>query len=103
LLLGAWFRQQLGCPVTMENRPDSIGVKAVYMVRLVRDSSSIEILRDQSNIAVLSQTNQPPKELSLPVRSLKDCLAEDLRRLDSDLAFEKVITSGLDLLLEEQK
>jgi glucose-6-phosphate dehydrogenase assembly protein OpcA len=103
LLLGAWFRQQLGCPVTMENRPDSIGVKAVYMVRLVRDSSSIEILRDQSNIAVLSQTNQPPKELSLPVRSLKDCLAEDLRRLDPDLAFEKVITSGLDLLLEEQK
>jgi glucose-6-phosphate dehydrogenase assembly protein OpcA len=103
LLLGAWFRQQLGCPVVMEHRPDSVGVKAVYMVRLVREGSSIEILRDQSNIAVLSQTNQPPKELSLPVRSLRDCLAEDLRRLDPDLAFEKVITSGLDLLLEEQK
>jgi glucose-6-phosphate dehydrogenase assembly protein OpcA len=103
LLLGAWFRQQLGCRVVMEHRPDSVGVKAVYMVRLVRDGSSIEILRDQSNIAVLSQTNQPPKELSLPVRSLRDCLAEDLRRLDPDLAFEKVITSGLDLLLEEQK
>ena len=66
LLLGAWFRQQLGCRVVMEHRPDSVGVKAVYMVRLVRDGSSIEILRDQSNIAVLSQTNQPPKELSLP-------------------------------------
>ena len=103
LLLGAWFRQQLGCRVVMEHRPDSVGVKAVYMVRLVRDGSSIEILRDQSNIAVLSQTNQPPKELSLPVRSLRDCLAEDLRRLDPDLAFEKVITAGLDLLLEEQK
>jgi glucose-6-phosphate dehydrogenase assembly protein OpcA len=103
LLLGAWFRQQLGCRVVMEHRPDSVGVKAVYVVRLVRDGSSIEILRDQSNIAVLSQTNQPPKELSLPVRSLRDCLAEDLRRLDPDLAFEKVITSGLDLLLEEQK
>ena len=103
LLLGAWFRQQLGCRVVMEHRPDSVGVKAVYMVRLLRDGSSIEILRDQSNIAVLSQTNQPPKELSLPVRSLRDCLAEDLRRLDQDLAFEKVITSGLDLLLEEQK
>ena len=103
LLLGAWFRQQLGCRVVMEHRPDSVGVKAVYMVRLLRDGSSIEILRDQSNIAVLSQTNQPPKELSLPVRSLRDCLAEDLRRLDPDLAFEKVITSGLDLLLEEQK
>jgi glucose-6-phosphate dehydrogenase assembly protein OpcA len=102
LLLGAWLRQQLGCPVSMVHREDSIGVKAVYLVRLVRKNSSIEILRDQSNIAVLSQTNQPPKELSLPVRSLRDCLAEDLRRLDPDLAFEKVITTGLDLLLKEQ-
>jgi glucose-6-phosphate dehydrogenase assembly protein OpcA len=102
LLLGAWLRQQLGCPVSMVHREDSIGVKAVYLVRLVREDSSIEILRDQSNIAVLSQTNQPPKELSLPVRSLRDCLAEDLRRLDPDLAFEKVITTGLDLLIKEQ-
>ena len=102
LLLGAWLRQQLACPVKMVNRADSVGVKAVYLVRLTRQDSTIEILRDQSNIAVLSQTNQPPKELSLPVRSIRDCLAEDLRRLDADLAFEKVITSGLDLLLKEQ-
>jgi glucose-6-phosphate dehydrogenase assembly protein OpcA len=103
LLLAAWLRQQLSCPVAMEHRVDSVGVKAVYLVRLVRADSSIEILRDQSNIAVLSQTNQPPKELSLPVRSLRDCLAEDLRRLDPDLAFEKVITSGLELLFREEK
>lgn len=103
LLLGAWFRQQLGCPVSMEDRAETAGVKAVYSVRLVRSDSSIEILRNQSNIAVLSQTNQPPKELSLPVRSLRDCLAEDLRRLDPDLAFEKVIKNGLGLLLKEQR
>jgi glucose-6-phosphate dehydrogenase assembly protein OpcA len=102
LLLAAWFRQQLECPVTLEHRDDSVGVKAVYLVRLTREDSSIEILRDQSNIAVLSQTNQPPKELSLPVRSLRDCLAEDLRRLDPDLAYEKVICSGLEILLGEQ-
>lgn len=103
LLLAAWFRQQLQCPVAMEHRAESAGVKAVYLVRLTRSDSSIEILRDQTNIAVLSQTNQPPKELSLPVRSLRDCLAEDLRRLDPDLAFGKVITSGLEILLEDQR
>jgi glucose-6-phosphate dehydrogenase assembly protein OpcA len=102
LLLGAWLRQQLACPVKMEHRAETIGVRAVYLVRLTRADSSIEILRDQTNVAVLSQTGQPSKELSLPVRSLKDCLAEDLRRLDPDLAFEKVITSGLHLLLKEQ-
>jgi glucose-6-phosphate dehydrogenase assembly protein OpcA len=103
ILLGAWFRQQLGCPVNMEHRAETAGVKAVYLVRLVRSDSSIEILRDQSNIAVLSQSNQPSKELSLPVRSLRDCLAEDLRRLDPDVAFEKVITVGLELLGKEHK
>ena len=94
VLLAAWLKQQLGCEVLTTHREESEGVKGVYLVRLNRTNSSIEILRDQSNIAVLSQTNQPPKELSLPVRSLRDCLAEDLRRLDSDLGFEKVITQG---------
>jgi len=95
LLLAAWLKIQLSCPVSTKHRADTEGVKAVYLVRLIREGSEIEILRDQSNIATLSQTNQPPKELSLPVRSLRDCLTEDLRRLDPDLAFEKVITGGL--------
>jgi glucose-6-phosphate dehydrogenase assembly protein OpcA len=102
LLLAAWLRHQLDRPVTMTHREETAGVRGLYLVRINRVSSHIEILRDQSNIAVLSQTNQPPKELALPVRSLRDCLAEDLRRLDPDLAFEKVITLGLPLLLKEQ-
>jgi glucose-6-phosphate dehydrogenase assembly protein OpcA len=102
LLLAAWLRLQLDCPVTMTHREETAGVKGLYLVRINRVHSHIEILRDQSNIAVLSQSNQPSKELALPVRSLRDCLAEDLRRLDPDLAFEKVITLGLPLLLKEQ-
>lgn len=98
LLLAAWLKVQLACPVSTEHREDTAGVKGVYLVRFNRSGGEIKILRDQSNIAVLSQTNQPPKELSLPVRSLRDCLAEDLRRLDADVAFEKVITSGLSLI-----
>lgn len=102
LLLAAWLRLRLGCPVAMVSRAESSGVRGVYSVRLIRKESSIEILRDQVSIAVVSQTNQPSKELALPVRSLRDCLAEDLRRLDPDLAFEKVLTQGLPLLLKEQ-
>ena len=103
LLLAAWLKIQLDCPVATEHREDTAGVKAVYLVRFNRPGGEIEILRDQSNIAVLSQTNQPPKELSLPVRSLRDCLAEDLRRLDPDVAFEKVITIGLPLVSRQAK
>lgn len=103
LLLAAWLKVQLQCPVATEHREDTAGVRGVYLVRFNRPGGEIEILRDQSNIAVLSQTNQPPKELSLPVRSLRDCLAEDLRRLDPDVAFEKVITSGLPLVMEPDR
>lgn len=95
VLLSRWLAQQLNCPVNTQHREESDGVKGVYLVRLQRESGSIEILRDQSNIAVLKQSGQPPKELSLPVRSLKDCLAEDLRRLDTDLGYEKVIANAL--------
>lgn len=91
LLLVAWLKQQLGCPVNLEHRDDSEGVKAIYRVQFHRVGSVVEIVRDQSNLAVLNQSGQPPKELSLPVRSLRDCLAEDLRRLDADIAYGKVI------------
>jgi len=90
-LLASWFSQKLQCPVRLEHRDETAGVRAIYSVQFNRDSSIIEILRNQTNIAVLSQSGQPPKELSLPVRSLRDCLAEDMRRLDPDLAFGKVI------------
>jgi glucose-6-phosphate dehydrogenase assembly protein OpcA len=92
-LLISWLRQRLNCSVNLEHREETEGVRAIYSVRFIREGASIEILRNQTNIAVLTQSNQPPKELSLPVRSLRDCLAEDLRRLDPDLAFGKVITS----------
>ena len=90
-LLASWFAQKLGCPVNLSHRDDSAGVRAIYSVKFNRDADDIEILRNQTNIAVLTQSGQPPKELSLPVRSLRDCLAEDMRRLDPDLAFGKVI------------
>lgn len=94
-LLAAWLKLQLGCDLSFEHREESEGFRGLYKVRLIREQSEIEIVRDLSNVATLSQSGQPPKELSLPVRSLRDCLAEDLRRLDPDAAFERVITIGL--------
>lgn len=97
-LLAAWLKMQLQCTLTFEHRDESEGFRGVYLVKLVRENSEIEILRDLSNVATLKQSGQPAKELSLPVRSLRDCLAEDLRRLDPDKAFERVIKIGLPML-----
>lgn len=94
-LISAWLKMQLDCLFELEHREDTEGVRAIYKVTFQRADSEIEIVRDRLNIAELRQTNQPTKEISLPVRTLSECLAEDLRRLDEDTAFERVLRVGL--------
>ena len=40
----------------------------------------------------------PKHDLVLPRRTLRECLAEELRRLDADLLYGRVITEGWALL-----
>jgi hypothetical protein len=61
---------------------------------LIRKSGDVEINRDILDKAVLIQPSQPTREISLPRRSLRDCLSEDLRRLDPDDLFGEVITKS---------
>ena len=49
-------------------------------------------------IATLRQPGQPVHDVALPRRNLRDCLADELRRLDPDELYGEVITSGLSLL-----
>jgi glucose-6-phosphate dehydrogenase assembly protein OpcA len=54
--------------------------------------------RTMANVASLVQPNQPTHDISLPRRSLRDCLAEELRRLDPDDLFGHVIQHGVSQL-----
>ncbi len=62
---------------------------------MVRRSGTIELERPEGNIASLTQPGQPVHDVSLPRRSLRDCLAEELRRLDPDDLYGEVIKRGL--------
>ncbi|MEY4554351.1 MAG: hypothetical protein RL197_778, partial [Actinomycetota bacterium] len=42
-------------------------------------------------VATLIQPTQPTREITLERRSDRDCLSEDLRRLDPDELFGKVL------------
>ena len=57
-------------------------------------SGEVEIKRTSADVAILSQPGQPAREITLARRNLRDCLIEDLRRLDSDDLFGEVITKG---------
>ncbi|WP_423924097.1 glucose-6-phosphate dehydrogenase assembly protein OpcA [Frigoribacterium sp. 2-23] len=100
LLLAAWLRLQLQVPVTSELTSRATGSSGIHGVRLVRPSGSIELERSVVNVATLTQPNQPTHDLSLPRRSLRDCLAEELRRLDPDDLFGDVVRTGVSQLSE---
>ena len=102
LLLAAWLRLQLRVPVTHVVTSDPTGSSGISGVRLSRASGTIELERSGADIATLSQPGQPTHDLALPRRSLRDCLAEELRRLDADILYGDVITDGVMQLRDDE-
>jgi glucose-6-phosphate dehydrogenase assembly protein OpcA len=102
-LLAAWLQLQLEVPVKLEITSKSHGSSGIQGVVLHRASGSIELERTLANVATLVQPNQPTHDISLPRRSLRDCLAEELRRLDPDDLFGEVILNGLGQLGKASK
>lgn len=94
-LLAAWLKLQLQVEVSLEVSSKAHGSSGIQGVVLNRASGPIRLERTLSNIATLVQPNQPTHDISLPRRSLRDCLAEELRRLDPDELFGEVIRNGL--------
>ena len=98
VLLAAWLELQLQVHVSLEVTKKAHGSSGIQGVRLHRDAGVIELERTMPNIATLVQPDQPTHDISLPRRSLRDCLAEELRRLDPDDLFGDVIKRGVDRL-----
>ncbi len=94
-LLAAWLRLALDVPVDVVLSDRSTGSSGIHGVRLIRASGAIDLERNVPDVATLSQPGQPTQEVSLPRRSLRDCLAEELRRLDPDDLYGQVLTEGL--------
>lgn len=96
-LLAAWLRVSLGCPVTVVDK----GHDAIESVVLEQGSGPISIVRPEgSTVAVLSRPGRPDQHVNLPQRNTENTLIEELRRLDPDLTYGRVLTRGLRELAE---
>jgi glucose-6-phosphate dehydrogenase assembly protein OpcA len=80
-LLAGWLVTRLG--VKVKRSPASRG-EGMSLVRLVRASGAVEMVRPDGKTAMLSQPGQPDRMIALARRGVPDCLAEELRRLDPD-------------------
>jgi glucose-6-phosphate dehydrogenase assembly protein OpcA len=94
-LLAAWLGLQLEVPVSHEVSIRASGSSGIHGVRMVRRSGIIELDRPEGNLATLVQPGKPTHDVSLPRRSLRDCLAEELRRLGPDDLYGDVLRRGL--------
>lgn len=100
ILLAAWLRSELGVPVELELHGKS-DLGNIIRAEILTDAGAIVLERTEPGFARLAQPGQPDHIISLPLRGLGDCLAEELRRLDPDVVFGRVVTEGLPLLVSE--
>jgi glucose-6-phosphate dehydrogenase assembly protein OpcA len=91
-LLAAWLALMLRVPVT---RTKASGVDGVVNVRLDRRSGPLELDRPGDDDATLSVPGRHERRVALPKRLDRDCLAEELRRLDPDEVYYAVLIEGM--------
>ncbi len=83
-VLAGWLAARIDGPVTRE-----VGE---LKVELVRGSETITLRRPQTGVtATLTRTSRPEARIPLARREAKECLAEDLRRLDADEIYHEAL------------
>ncbi|HET6287803.1 MAG TPA: glucose-6-phosphate dehydrogenase assembly protein OpcA, partial [Amycolatopsis sp.] len=84
-LLAGWLAEYLKVPV---KRVKSSGAAGIISVTLDRRSGPVELHRPDGRVGMLTQPGQPTRRIALQRRNNKDCLIEELRRLDPDEVYE---------------
>ncbi len=92
-MLAGWLAARLGCPVRRRTGP--------LHVELHRRTVSIAIERPQTGrTATLTRTGDPVQRIALARRETRDCLAEELRRLDADDIYAEAL-AGIEKVIYE--
>ncbi|GLY65766.1 glucose-6-phosphate dehydrogenase assembly protein OpcA [Amycolatopsis taiwanensis] len=93
-LLAGWLAEYLDIPVKRIKSTTAQGIEAVS---LERRSGPVKLYRPDGKVGTLTQPGQPARRIALHRRNTKDCLIEELRRLDPDEVYEAAL-HGLDKL-----
>jgi len=88
LLMGAWLQHALGCEFEATYDEDAQGL--IHVI-LETPAGEISISRPDGHNATISQPGQPSHVIALPARSLNECLAEELRRMDDDPVYGETL------------
>jgi glucose-6-phosphate dehydrogenase assembly protein OpcA len=87
-LLAAWLAVRLHIPVSRHRASSGEGIVRVV---LERRTGTVEMFRPDGKVGTLTQPGQPDRRVALQRRSVRDCLAEELRRLDPDEIYAETL------------
>lgn len=87
-LLAAWLATCLKIPVSRLKASSGEGIVRVV---LERRSGNVELNRPDGKVGILTQAGQPDRRVPLHRRSVRDCLSEELRRLDADEIYAETL------------
>ncbi len=98
-LLAAWLTSYLDVPVRRVEHPRGPGIVSAV---LERPSGSVQIVRPDGKVGALTQPGQPDRRVALQRREVRDCLVEELRRLDADEIYAKTL-QGLSQIIRDDE
>jgi glucose-6-phosphate dehydrogenase assembly protein OpcA len=89
-LMAGWLCARLGVKVRRTKVDNGSGMVSV---RLDRRSGPVELIRPDGRTATLRRPGQPDRLIALARRTVPDCLAEELRRLDPDDVYGEALAA----------
>lgn len=87
-LLAGWLRSRLDVPVRRIRSEPGGGITSAV---LQRRSGPVELVRRNRKVVTLTQPGQPDRKVAMQRREVRDCLTEELRRLDPDEIYEAAL------------
>lgn len=93
-LLAAWLHAQLEVPVCIEWDASSTAVRGVVLTR--DDGHELSLIRPHDDDAFVSVPGEAEQRVSIPLRTLEECISEELKSLNPDEVYVKVINSDFD-------
>ncbi|MGH3717746.1 MAG: glucose-6-phosphate dehydrogenase assembly protein OpcA [Pseudonocardiaceae bacterium] len=88
-LLAGWLRSRLHVPVRRRTSPPGGG--GISAAILERRCGPVELVRPDGKVGTLRQPGQPDRRVPLKRRPVRECLTEELRRLDPDEIYQAAL------------
>src|SRR5699024_51735 len=97
ILFAGWLAHRLGVNIRVQHEEDSV---AITGATLLQETGAASLRRPQGSTTLTTSTPQADdQQVSLPMRTLSECLVEDLRRLDPDETYAAALAATFDVEL----